>query len=58
MTIEQWILDNGVGIGTLITLIVLVAKLSRWSGVVDTRITNLEGWLKSHTSDHGGSHNG
>lgn len=50
----QWLIDNGVQVATLITVFVLVIKGSRWSGVQETRITNLEGWMKSHIEHHPG----
>ena len=50
----QWLIDNGVQVATLVTLFVFIAKVSRWTGVVDTRQTNLEGWLKSHVDNHPG----
>ncbi len=54
MTFGQWIIEHGIGAATLLAIIVIGFKVSRWSGVVDTRTTNLEGWLKSHIENHPG----
>ncbi len=45
---QTWLIDNGVQVATLITLIVLVAKASRWSGITDARLKGLEDWMKRH----------
>ena len=54
MTIQEWLVNNSVQIATLITLVAIGWRMSRWSGVVDTRIDNLEGWLKGHVEHHPG----
>ncbi len=51
---QEWLIDNGLQVATLITLVILIFKVSRWSGIIETRITNLEGWLSSHTKNHPG----
>ncbi len=50
----QWLIDNGIQITTLIAMVVLVAKVWRWSGIQETRITNLEGWMQNHIDHHPG----
>ncbi len=47
-------INSAIGAGTLLAIIVIGFKVSRWSGIVDTRTTNLEGWLKSHIENHPG----
>ncbi len=49
---QQWLIDNGIQVATLITMFVFIVKVSRWSGVQETKTANLEGWLKSHIENH------
>ena len=52
----DWLTNNGLQVATLITLAVLIAKMFNWVGVVNTRIDNLEAWLKRHVEhSHGGT---
>jgi len=51
---QQWLIDHGIQAATLVSLCVFIWKMSRWSGIQETRITNLEGWLKSHIEQHPG----
>ncbi len=52
----DWFLDNIVQVTTLLTLAVLIARLSRWSGIMENRVHNLEEWKKQHIEfTHGGT---
>ncbi len=54
MTLQDWFIQNSIEMATLLAIIIIGFKISRWSGIVDNRITNLEGWLKSHIEHHPG----
>ena len=51
---QQWFIDNGLQVATLLTMVVILVKGSRWTGIMETKITNLEGWFKSHIANHPG----
>jgi len=57
MTFQEWILNNGVGFATWITIIIYGLKASRWSGVVDANQKNTDVWQKSHIENHPGPSN-
>ena len=48
------ILINGMNIATFITVISILAVVMRWTGIVDTKITNLEEWKKLHIAQRHG----
>jgi len=48
------ILINGMNIATFITVISILAVVMRWTGIVDTKITNLEEWKNSHIAQRHG----
>ena len=51
---EQWLTDNWLQASTLIALVVLIWKGSRWTGILETKVSNLEGWMKAHIEHHPG----
>ena len=51
---QQWLIDNGLQVATLIAVAVLFHRVSRWSGIVDTQIKNLNGWMQGHMERHHG----
>ena len=55
---EQWFLSNGIQVATLVTLVVLVFKISRWAGAMEARVKNIEGWQHEHIIRHPGKTKG
>lgn len=51
---QAWFADNGIQAGTLISIFILIATIWRWSGIQETRIKNLEGWMQNHVDHHPG----
>ncbi len=51
--LSQWI-GNGLNVATFVIVAFGAVKLAKWTGVVETRITNLEGWLGRHVNNHPG----
>ena len=52
--IQQWFVENWLQAATFLAVAVMFFKVSRWSGIVDTRVANLEGWMKGHMERHHG----
>lgn len=40
---------NAITVAGVIIMLRWLFTFSRWTGKVDTRLTNLEGWMKAHT---------
>lgn len=52
----EWLVNNGIQVATLVTLAVVIAKVNRWVGIMETRVAGLEEWKKQHIQfTHGGT---
>lgn len=44
-------LVNGMSVATFVAVMLIFAKIMRWSGIVDTRLDKVEGWQRSHMEE-------
>lgn len=42
---------SGMTIATFIAVMIIFAKVMRWSGIVDTKLEALENWQRSHMKE-------
>ncbi len=47
-----WLLQNGVELGILVTLLIQFGKINRWIGKTEARLTNGEHNFEHHVAQH------